>query len=176
MIPNVSLTRAKDGICYLIIIKRLKNQHLHHFILVNLQVLWGLMSTFPWRYLTITWMKVFRDINLCIAQLSCPRYSILVWNFKGIPHGGLSGGPSLTTHQNPTKLTWIGALIHGNFWKDQAEKRMSGTKAVVNSHTRVASCCQCFSFLWCVIAKRSRVAETVWNVRFPPIWWRLQSI
>lgn len=28
-------------------------------------------------------------------------------------------GQSLTTHQNPTRLTWIGALIHGNLWKDR---------------------------------------------------------
>jgi hypothetical protein len=42
----------------------------------------------------------------------------------------LISGPSLTTHQNPTSPTWMGALIHGNFWKDHAETRSEEHKGM----------------------------------------------
>lgn len=38
-------------------------------------------------------------------------------------------GQSPTTHQNPTRLTWIGALIHGSLWKDQTGTNEDNTGA-----------------------------------------------
>lgn len=78
---------------------------------------------------------------------------------KKVHKGAYKGWLSVKTHQNPTRLTWIGALIHGNLWKDKAEKWMRGTKAV-NSHTRVASWPQCFLCLWCVNTETQRQMQS----------------
>lgn len=53
---------------------------------------------------------------------------------------------------------------------------MSGTKAVVNSHTRVASCPPRFSLLWCVITKRKCVAEAEWDSEFSQFSLNLHGI
>lgn len=83
-----------------------------------------------------------------------------VWNLKRTTHGSLSGGQSLTTHQNPTRPTWIGALIHGNFWKDQAEREWGAQKQL---WIPILEWPQCFSFLWYVVASWSSKSAIVRN-------------
>lgn len=77
--------------------------------------------------------------NNGITAIKCHCREKLDWNRRECSHESLSGGPSPTTHQNPTRLTWMGALIHGNLWKDKSEKWQRHTKAAGNSHTRTGS-------------------------------------